>query len=230
MKLLVDFNVSRHVVDLLRKRGFDITRVGDVLSVRTPDEAIIAEARRINAVVISHDQDFTAILATTGATTPSLINLRMTYVDADRIAGAITAVIETVADKLDAGAIVSQTISAISIRGRSAEAVQNRPENLRSREEFAYAGGMNAESVSGRCEKLSIAEIEQRFPDQWIVLVDYDFADMNLTAGAVFAHDRDRAALRSTIKSLADCAVIWTGKKTSPVAHLLAPERGRVGR
>src|SRR6185369_2390946 len=93
MRFLADVNVSRHVVERLCAEGFDVVRAPHVMDCRATDAEIIAEARRRDAVAISYDQDFTAILATTGATRPSLINLRVSYVDADRLARNIAAVI-----------------------------------------------------------------------------------------------------------------------------------------
>ena len=71
-------------------------------------------------------------------------------------------------------------------------------------------------------EKLSIAEIERRYPDEWVVIVDYDFPNMILTAGIVHAHSRDRESLRPIIRSLRDRAVRWTGKKTNPKLWVMA--------
>jgi predicted nuclease of predicted toxin-antitoxin system len=74
MKFLADVNVSRQVVERLRSRGVDIVRVPEFMDARASDAAIIEEARRRGAVAISHDQDFTAILATTAARQTSLMD------------------------------------------------------------------------------------------------------------------------------------------------------------
>ena len=87
----------------------------EILDPRAPDEDIIAEARRLGAVVISHDQDFSAILATTGATKPSLINVRVSYVDVDRIARNIEAAVRATTQDLEAGAIVTLDDAGIRI-------------------------------------------------------------------------------------------------------------------
>ena len=107
MKFLADVNVSQHVVARLRAEGFDIVRVPDVMDCRSADVDIIVEARRMGAVAISYDQDFTAILATTGATLPSLINLRVSHVDVDQLVRSIAAVIRATAAELGSGAIVT---------------------------------------------------------------------------------------------------------------------------
>lgn len=48
-----------------------------------------------------------AILATTGASTPSLINIRVSYVDVDRLAHVIVAVARVTGQELATGAIVT---------------------------------------------------------------------------------------------------------------------------
>lgn len=107
MKLLVDVNISRHVVARLRADGLDAIRSSEIMDPRAPDEEIIAAACRMSAVVISHDQDFTAILARTGATQPSLVNVRVSYVDVERLARTIAAVVRATARDLAEGAIVT---------------------------------------------------------------------------------------------------------------------------
>ena len=107
VKFVADVNVSRHVVAYLRSAGLDVVRVPEIMDERAADVDIIAEARRRGAVVISHDQDFTAILAVSGATLPSLLNVRVSYVDAERLAQKITAVLKATEQELITGAIVT---------------------------------------------------------------------------------------------------------------------------
>jgi predicted nuclease of predicted toxin-antitoxin system len=107
MKFLADVNVSRHVVERLRSRGLDITRVPEIMDGRSPDSEVVSEARRRGAVLLSFDQDFSAILAVTGLTAPSLVNLRVTDVDPERLARAIFAVVHASEADLLAGAVVT---------------------------------------------------------------------------------------------------------------------------
>ena len=107
MNILADVNVSAEVVVLPRAAGCEVQRVPAVMNARASDIEIIARARGEGSVVLSHDQDFTAILAVTGATMPSLVNLRVSYVDAERLARSIAAVLHATEDDLAAGAIVT---------------------------------------------------------------------------------------------------------------------------
>ncbi|MBK6460844.1 MAG: DUF5615 family PIN-like protein [Myxococcales bacterium] len=107
MELLADVNVSARVVARLRAAGIHIVRVPEIMDARSTDVEIIAEAVRRGATVISHDQDFTTILAVSGATKPSLINVRVSHADSERLAGQLEAVVAKEADELRSGAIVT---------------------------------------------------------------------------------------------------------------------------
>lgn len=107
MNFLADVNVSRHVVERLRSQGYSVVRVPEIMDPRTPDQEILSEARRRGAVVISFDQEFTAILAVSGAVTRSLVNLRVTYVGVERLVNAITTVVRMTELDLLAGAVVT---------------------------------------------------------------------------------------------------------------------------
>lgn len=117
MRVLADVNVSRHVVTRLRASGFDALRVPEVLDPRAADADIIACALRIDAVIVSHDQDFTNLLAATGASRPSLINRRVSYVDAARLAASIATVLLSAGADLARGAIVTLEDGGFRIHG-----------------------------------------------------------------------------------------------------------------
>jgi predicted nuclease of predicted toxin-antitoxin system len=116
MRFLADQNVSRKVVDRLREAGLDVARVGDVLHPRATDLEVLAEAQREAAVLLSHDQDFSTLLAASGSKQPSLINLRVTYVDADRLARVLVRVVASTGEDLAAGAVVTVDDSRVRIR------------------------------------------------------------------------------------------------------------------
>ena len=107
MKLLADVNVSALVVARLRSTGVDVTRVVEVMDARSPDAEIVVAARQRNCVLVTHDQDFTTLLALGRATQPSLINLRTSSVDADFLARCILSALTCAAAELEAGAIVT---------------------------------------------------------------------------------------------------------------------------
>jgi predicted nuclease of predicted toxin-antitoxin system len=107
MRFLADVNVSRVLVERLREAGLDIHRVPEIMDGRSTDPAVLLEARRRSAILISHDQDFSALRAIAGDTAPSLISLRTSYVAPERIARVIIAVIAATAADLAAGELVT---------------------------------------------------------------------------------------------------------------------------
>jgi predicted nuclease of predicted toxin-antitoxin system len=107
VKILADVNLSQRVVANLRSAGVDAVRASEVMSPRAADEEIIAMASKMDAVLVSRDQDFSALLAVSGATRPSLVNVRVSFVDADRVAKSIVDALRAAADDLAKGAIVT---------------------------------------------------------------------------------------------------------------------------
>lgn len=105
--VLLDVNLSPRVAACLRGAGFMVSRVGEALDCRASDEAVLAEAVRTGAILVSQDQDFSAILATTGASRPSLVNVRLSDVDAARLAERIGMTLLALADNLANGAIAT---------------------------------------------------------------------------------------------------------------------------
>jgi predicted nuclease of predicted toxin-antitoxin system len=114
VKLIADVNISPRVVEHLRAGGFDAVRITELLDARSTDEAVLAEAARQGAVLISRDQDFSAIVALSGATRPSLLNIRMSSVDPKVIADAVMLVLRTAHDELSAGAVA--TLDDVGVR------------------------------------------------------------------------------------------------------------------
>lgn len=65
MKLLVDMNLSPRWVGLLTGAGFEALHWSAVGAMNAPDTEIMAYARANDYVVLTHDLDFSAILART---------------------------------------------------------------------------------------------------------------------------------------------------------------------
>jgi len=107
LKLLADVNVSALVVARLRGAGVEVTRVVEVMDARSSDAQIMSAARERGEVLVSHDQDFGALLAIAGARQPSLINLRTSSVDVDFLARCILGALANAGEDLADGAIVT---------------------------------------------------------------------------------------------------------------------------
>ena len=69
-------------------------------------------------------------------------------------------------------------------------------------------------SIEPNPVRLSIEEIERRYPNQWVVIIDYEFepARTELTTGVVYAHGPSREALRPIARGFRHRALRWTGE------------------
>lgn len=71
MKLLVDMNLSPRWVDTLTHAGIEAAHWSRLGAANAPDAEIMAHARKHDYVVLTHDLDFSAILAVTMAKNPA---------------------------------------------------------------------------------------------------------------------------------------------------------------
>jgi predicted nuclease of predicted toxin-antitoxin system len=76
VKLLVDMNLSPHWVDRLNAAGLPAVHWLSVGRMDAPDIEIMAHAAKYDYVVLTHDLDFSAILAATQGTKPSVVQIR----------------------------------------------------------------------------------------------------------------------------------------------------------
>jgi predicted nuclease of predicted toxin-antitoxin system len=73
MKLLIDMNLPPLWVRFLREAGFEALHWSTIGDPRATDATIMDWARHAGCVVFTHDLDFSALLAATEATGPSVI-------------------------------------------------------------------------------------------------------------------------------------------------------------
>lgn len=107
MKLLVDMNLSPHWVDSLAKAGIEAAHWSKVGAANAPDTEIMAYARQRNYVVLTHDLDFSAILAATHGEKPSVVQIRADDVSPDVIGPQVMIALRQMAAELDAGALLT---------------------------------------------------------------------------------------------------------------------------
>lgn len=107
MKLLLDMNLSPTWLRFLEENGFEAVHWSAAGEPTATDAVIMAWARGRGFVVITHDLDFSAILASTEARGPSVIQVRTQDVLPDAIGPDIVRVLRDQRAALDQGAIVS---------------------------------------------------------------------------------------------------------------------------
>jgi predicted nuclease of predicted toxin-antitoxin system len=116
MKLLLDQGLPRTTVKHLAAAGILSEHVGDLGMSRAADEVILEAARQHDAVIVTLDADFHQSLATSHATAPSVVRIRIEGLKGAQLAAVLAQVIATTSAELASGAVVSVTPSRIRIR------------------------------------------------------------------------------------------------------------------
>ncbi|HET9956664.1 MAG TPA: DUF5615 family PIN-like protein [Polyangiaceae bacterium] len=125
MKLLLDMNLSPEWTRFLEQEGFEAVHWASVGSPTASDAEIMEWAREREYVVFTHDMDFSALIAVTGAAGPSVLQVRTQDVLPAAIGRDVVRVLTMRTRAFEAGAIV--TIDKLKSRvrvlpiGRSSE-------------------------------------------------------------------------------------------------------------
>ncbi len=107
MKLLVDMNLSPKWVDLFRDSGWEAVHWSAVGQATARDSQIMAYAAANQYVVVTHDLDFSAILAVTHGKKPSVVQIRCEDVSAEIIGKQTVAALRHLQADLEAGALLT---------------------------------------------------------------------------------------------------------------------------
>lgn len=117
MNLLVDANLSPRIVAPLQESGYRVTHVKDTGLLTAEDSEIFDWAATREYVVVTADSDFTHLLALRRATRPSVIFLRQVSELAPmEHADLLVANLPTIAEDLEAGAVVSLSPTRMAVR------------------------------------------------------------------------------------------------------------------
>jgi predicted nuclease of predicted toxin-antitoxin system len=93
MKLLLDQGLPRSTVQHLAFAGVAAEHVGDLGLATADDESILDAARQRQSVVVTLDADFHRNLASSKATSPSVVRIRIEGLKGDDIASILMQVI-----------------------------------------------------------------------------------------------------------------------------------------
>lgn len=107
MKLLVDMNLSPRWVGVLTEAGMEAEHWSTLGAHNAPDPEIMAYARANDFVVLTHDLDFSAILAATNGEKPSVVQIRGEDVSPDVIGKQVIAALRQMAVELQDGALLT---------------------------------------------------------------------------------------------------------------------------
>jgi predicted nuclease of predicted toxin-antitoxin system len=116
MKLLLDQGLPRSAASLLRAIGIDAVHVGEIGYSTSDDASILDNCREEGRIVVTLDADFHALLALSGAGSPSVIRIRMEGMRGEETARLIQSVIHQCGEDLERGAVVTVRHGRVRIR------------------------------------------------------------------------------------------------------------------
>ncbi len=116
MKLLLDMNLSPRWVGTLTNAGFEAAHWSMLGAKNAPDSEIMIYAKENNYVVLTHDLDFSAILAATHGEKPSVVQIRSDDVNPDVIGQQTIIALRQMESELAEGALLTIDQSRTRLR------------------------------------------------------------------------------------------------------------------
>ena len=116
MKVLIDMNLAPAWVGYLDDHGIAATHWSAVGDPRAPDEVLMQHALEAGAVLFTHDLDMGTLLALSGASGPSVLQLRTLDITPEVVGSAVVRVLTDHADEFAAGAIVTVDLQKARVR------------------------------------------------------------------------------------------------------------------
>ena len=107
MKLLIDMNLSPRWVNMLADAGIEAEHWSTLGAANVPDSEIMAFAKAKGYVVLTHDLDFSAILAATHGDKPSVVQIRSEDLSPDVIGGVVIDALRQMTAELEEGALLT---------------------------------------------------------------------------------------------------------------------------
>jgi predicted nuclease of predicted toxin-antitoxin system len=107
MRLILDQGLPRDAAAFLRQNGWDCVHVGELGMARAEDTEIVQFSRDRNAVIVTLDADFHALLATSMASGPSVIRLRSQGLDGQAVATYVIRTAQRFAAELGQGCLIT---------------------------------------------------------------------------------------------------------------------------
>ncbi|WP_437581850.1 DUF5615 family PIN-like protein [Sorangium sp. So ce887] len=100
-------NLSPTWASFLKGEGIEAVHWAAIGDPRAQDRELMAWARQGGYIVFTHDLDFSILIATTGASGPSVLQIRTLDPLPSAVGGDVVGVLRKHADALDRGAIVT---------------------------------------------------------------------------------------------------------------------------
>lgn len=107
MKFLIDMNLTPRWAAALQAAGHLAVHWSTIGAGDAGDSEIVSHARDHGMIILTHDLDFSTILALTGWNKPSVVQIRAEDTSPESIGVALTRAIAQTAAELEAGAVLT---------------------------------------------------------------------------------------------------------------------------
>jgi predicted nuclease of predicted toxin-antitoxin system len=107
MKIVIDVNLSRRWLNAILSAGLGAVYWSDIGNEEDDDELIMAWARDNDSIVLTCDLDFNAMLAASGASKPSVVQLRPGKHRPELLIGRLALALKTYQMQLETGALLT---------------------------------------------------------------------------------------------------------------------------
>ena len=109
-------NLSPDWVVALHGAGHDAVHWSKVGAADAPDDAIMASARVEDRIVLTSDLDFGTLLATSGASKPSVVQLRTGTTLSSRVSSLVLLALRNTEAELSSGSLVTVEDDRVRLR------------------------------------------------------------------------------------------------------------------
>ncbi len=116
MKFLLDMGISPRTGEFLRENGHEASHLIEEGLHKLPDADIFEKARNEGAILLTHDLDFTDLVAASGERLPSVVLFRLSSMRPENVNRYLELVMENHGQVLAEGAMVSVTERRIRAR------------------------------------------------------------------------------------------------------------------
>ena len=116
MKFLADMGISPKTVDFLIALGFESIHLSALKLNKMLDSEILNKAKNEGFILLTHDLDFSELVAASKAKLPSVIIFRLRNMQPNDVNSTLKKVVTNHSSALKQGAIISVTDSQIRVR------------------------------------------------------------------------------------------------------------------
>ena len=116
MKILIDMNLSPRWAEVFVSHDIEAVHWSKVGTASAADSEIMEFAQVHDYTILTHDLDFSAMLAGSRRNNPSLIQLRAGDINPDSAAPLVISALRQAADEIKAGAILTIDLNKARLR------------------------------------------------------------------------------------------------------------------